>query len=64
VLSQFLYAASTSLGVGLVAGLTAALIAITIGVLAAYFGGWVDNTLMIFLLKTSELTKTTAMRRM
>ena len=46
VLSQFLFAARTSLGVGLVAGLTAALIALTIGVLAAYFGGWVDNILM------------------
>jgi peptide/nickel transport system permease protein len=47
VLSQFLYAARTSLGVGLLAGLTATIIATTIGVLAAYFGGWVDNLLMM-----------------
>jgi peptide/nickel transport system permease protein len=47
VLSQFLYAARTSLGVGLLAGLIATLIATTIGVLAAYFGGWVDNILMM-----------------
>jgi len=47
VLSMFLYAARTSFGVGIVAGITAALIALVIGTLAAYYGGWVDNTLMM-----------------
>ncbi len=46
VFSQLLYAARTSLGVGLLAGFSAVLIALVIGVVAAYYGGWVDNTLM------------------
>jgi peptide/nickel transport system permease protein len=54
VLSQLMFAARTSLGVGLLAGLVAILIALVIGVVSAYYGGWVDNTLMsladIFLL--------------
>lgn len=54
VFSQLIYAARTSLGVGLVAGFTAVLIALVIGVVSAYYGGWIDNTMMtvadIFLL--------------
>lgn len=47
VLSQLMYATRTSFGVGLVAGLTATLIATLIGVAAAYLGGWVDTVLMV-----------------
>jgi len=47
VLSQLFYAARTSLGVGLLAGITATLLALTIGVIAAYYGGWLDNILMM-----------------
>lgn len=54
VFSQLIYAARTSLGVGLLAGFVAVLIALFIGVTAAYYGGWFDSTMMtvadIFLL--------------
>jgi peptide/nickel transport system permease protein len=54
VLSQLMFGARTSLGVGMLAGLVAILIALVIGVVSAYYGGWIDNTLMsladIFLL--------------
>ena len=54
VLSQLLFAARTSLGVGLLAGFSAIMIAMVIGVVAAYYGGWMDDLLMaiadIFLL--------------
>lgn len=47
VLSQVIYAARTSLGVGLLAGFSAMLISMTIGLLAAFYGGWIDNILMV-----------------
>ncbi len=46
VLSQLLYAATPSFGVGLLAGLVAAATATAVGVLSAYFGGAVDVALM------------------
>lgn len=46
VLSQLLYAATPSFGVGLLAGLVAAATATGVGVLSAYFGGAVDVVLM------------------
>jgi peptide/nickel transport system permease protein len=47
VVSQVFYAARTSLGVGLLAGFTAVLISMTIGLMAAFYGGWIDNILMV-----------------
>jgi peptide/nickel transport system permease protein len=47
VVSQVFYAARTSLGVGLLAGFTAILISMTIGLIAAFYGGWIDNILMV-----------------
>ena len=47
VVSQVFYAARTSLGVGLLAGFTALLISMTIGLIAAFYGGWIDNILMV-----------------
>lgn len=47
VLSRFLCATSTSLGVGVMAGITTALIALVVGVTAAYYAGWVDRILML-----------------
>lgn len=47
VLSQLLFATRTSFGVGLVAGLVASALAITLGILAAHFGGPVDRCLMV-----------------
>jgi peptide/nickel transport system permease protein len=46
VLSQLLYAARPSFGVGLLAGLVAAATATFVGVLSAYFGGVADALLM------------------
>jgi peptide/nickel transport system permease protein len=46
VFSQLLFAARTSLGVGLISGLAATIIAMIIGVTAAYYGGMIDNILM------------------
>jgi peptide/nickel transport system permease protein len=46
VLSQLLYGAKPSFGIGLLAGVTAALIATAVGVSAAYYGGTVDSLLM------------------
>lgn len=47
VVSQVFFAARTSLGVGLLAGFTAVLISMTIGLIAAFYGGWIDNILMV-----------------
>ena len=47
VVSQVFYAARTSLGVGLLAGLIATIISLTIGLIAAFYGGWIDNILMM-----------------
>lgn len=47
VFSQVIFAARTSLGVGLLAGIIATTLALTIGVIAAYFGGRTDNLLMM-----------------
>ncbi|MFQ5943795.1 MAG: ABC transporter permease [Anaerolineales bacterium] len=46
VMSQLLYGARVSFGVGLVAGVVAAAISTLNGALAGYFGGWVDHLLM------------------
>jgi len=46
VLSQLLYAAGPSFGLGLLAGTVAVTIAATVGILAAYFGGLTDTLLM------------------
>ena len=46
VMSQLLYGARVSFGVGLVAGLVAAAISTLSGGLAGYFGGWIDHLLM------------------
>jgi peptide/nickel transport system permease protein len=46
VLSQLLYAAGPSFGLGLLAGAVAVTLAATIGVTAAYFGGMLDALLM------------------
>ncbi|MDW8067529.1 MAG: ABC transporter permease [Anaerolineae bacterium] len=46
VLSQLLYGARTSFGVGLLAGSVAAVLAILIGIGAGYSGGWADTLLM------------------
>ncbi len=47
VLSQLLFATRTSFGVGLIAGLVASTLAVTLGVIAAHFGGAVDSGLMV-----------------
>lgn len=47
VVSQVFYAARTSLGVGLLAGFIATLISLTIGLIAAFYGGWIDDILMM-----------------
>ncbi len=46
ILSQLIYGAGTSLGVGIVAGLVASALALSVGVASAYFGGKVEATLM------------------
>ncbi len=46
VLSAMLYGLRTSLGVGALAGLIAILLGTTLGLLAAYFGGWIDSLIM------------------
>jgi peptide/nickel transport system permease protein len=46
ILSRIIYGSRTSLAVGIVALGIAATIGITIGLTAAYFGGWVYNILM------------------
>ncbi len=46
VLSQLLYGARTSFGIGLLAGIVAALLATIAGLASGYWGGWVDAILM------------------
>ena len=48
ILSQLLYSTRAAFFLGAVAALTTVLIATTVGGVAAYFGGWVDGTLMRF----------------
>jgi peptide/nickel transport system permease protein len=48
VWSQFLYGARVSLEVGFFAALIVILLASVIGITSAYYGGWVDETLMRF----------------
>ena len=48
ILSQLLYSTRAAFFLGAVAALTTVLIATTVGAIAAYFGGWVDGTLMRF----------------
>ncbi len=43
--SQFLYGGRVSLGVGFAAGLIATLLAVVLGMLPAYVGGWVDTAM-------------------
>ena len=54
VLSQLLYGARVSFGVGIVAGLVAAAVSTLNGGLAGYFGGWVDHLLIFGLLVRME----------
>ena len=49
VLSMILIGSRVSLSVGFIAILIALLIGITLGALAAYYGGWVDNLIMWFI---------------
>ncbi|MBP5542253.1 MAG: ABC transporter permease [Bacteroidales bacterium] len=49
VLSMIMIGSRVSLSVGLIAVLIALLIGITLGALAAYHGGWVDNLIMWFI---------------
>lgn len=46
VLSQIMIGSRVSLSVGFIAVFIALLIGITLGALAAYYGGWVDNLIM------------------
>jgi peptide/nickel transport system permease protein len=48
IMSQLLYSTRAAFFLGAVAALTTVLIATTVGGIAAYFGGWVDGTLMRF----------------
>ena len=47
IFAQVLYGARVSLGVAAVASLIAMTIAITLGLLAAYSGGWVDESIVL-----------------
>ncbi len=49
VLSQILIGSRVSLSVGFIAIAIALLIGITLGALAAYYGGWVDNLIVWFI---------------
>ncbi len=46
ILSQLLYSTRAAFFLGAVAALTTVLIATTVGSIAAYFGGWIDGSLM------------------
>lgn len=46
MLSAIFYGLRISLGVGVMSGVIALLIGMTIGLIAAYFGGWVDSVIM------------------
>ena len=49
LLSQILIGSRVSLSVGFIAIAIALIIGITLGAIAAYFGGWVDNLIMWFI---------------
>ncbi len=49
VLSQIMIGSRVSISVGFIAIAIALLIGITLGALAAYYGGWVDNVIMWFI---------------
>lgn len=49
VLSQIMIGSRVSLSVGFIAIAIALIIGITLGALAAYYGGWVDNLIMWFI---------------
>lgn len=46
VFSQFLHGARVALIVGLVAALAVGLVSTVVGIIAGYFGGWIDDILM------------------
>ncbi len=48
ILSQLLYSTRAAFFLGAVAAITTVLIATTVGSIAAYFGGWIDGSLMRF----------------
>jgi len=48
ILSQLLYSTRAAFFLGAVAAITTVLIATTVGSVAAYFGGWIDGSLMRF----------------
>ncbi len=48
ILSQLLYSTRAAFFLGAVAAITTVLIATTVGSIAAYFGGWIDASLMRF----------------
>ncbi len=48
VFTRIVYGGRVSLAFGITAALASALIGITVGALAAYYGGWLDNLLMRF----------------
>lgn len=48
VFSQLIYSVRAAFAMGAIASLTAVVIATTIGSIAAYFSGWLDNVLMRF----------------
>ncbi len=48
ILSQLLYSTRAAFFLGAVAATTTVLIATTVGAIAAYFGGWIDSSLMRF----------------
>jgi peptide/nickel transport system permease protein len=48
IMSQLLYSTRAAFFLGAVAAMTTVLIATTVGGVAAYFGGWIDGTLMRF----------------
>lgn len=46
IAAMVVYGARTTLMIGIVASLTATVIGVTVGAVAAYFGGWVDEVLI------------------
>ncbi len=46
VLAQLMYGTRTSLWIGLVGGVVATLIGVTVGTVAGYRGGWIEEALM------------------
>ena len=48
ILSTIVYGLRTSLAIGILAVLLQMIIGVTIGLISAYYGGWIDNLLMRF----------------